>query len=66
MVVSGPTAHDQYAPQSDQLLAMFVVTREAMECQWQHSLSKSLRMETNFQTNSELFSSNALHGNDFK
>ncbi|GFO07222.1 hypothetical protein PoB_003372700 [Plakobranchus ocellatus] len=63
--LSDNTAHDDHAAQSDQLLAMFV-TSEAMESQWQHSVPRSLRMETNFQTNSELFNSNTLHGNGFK
>ncbi|GFN85703.1 hypothetical protein PoB_001220900 [Plakobranchus ocellatus] len=65
MMLSDNTAHDHHAVQSHQLLAVFV-TSEVMESQWQDTVSRSLRMETNFQTNSELFNSNTLHGNDFK
>ncbi|GFO11203.1 hypothetical protein PoB_003770800 [Plakobranchus ocellatus] len=63
--LSDDTSHDDHAAQSDQRLVMFL-TSEVMESQRQHSVPRSLKIKTNFQTNSELFNSNTLHGNDFK
>ncbi|GFN76066.1 hypothetical protein PoB_000257200 [Plakobranchus ocellatus] len=41
--------------------------RDTKRSQWQHSVPRALRTETNFQTNGELFNSNyTLHSNGFK